>query len=186
MFKIFLTGSTAGLAGSIIGLGGGFVAIPMLARVTALTQHQIQANSLGCVLATGVAGSIGYLSAGHSLDVLAAACMTCGGLVTAPLGARYAARLSGNKMRKALGLLMLGCAPLIPLKDNLTAAKRVEERKVQESGNNKEVRNESELAFRVAASASIGGISGFLAGMFGYVEFLSCRAHLFHIQRFLH
>ncbi|CAM9274778.1 unnamed protein product, partial [Choristocarpus tenellus] len=58
-------GGTAGLLGSLVGLGGGFIAIPALTGLLRLNQHQAHGTSLGAVLATGAAGSAAYALTGE-------------------------------------------------------------------------------------------------------------------------
>ncbi len=54
--KGFATGALAGVLGSWLGLGGGFVSLPILTMALRLTQHQAHATSLCAVTATGLAG----------------------------------------------------------------------------------------------------------------------------------
>jgi hypothetical protein len=54
--KAFATGALAGAFGSWVGLGGGFVSLPILTMVLRLTQHQAHGTSLCAVTATGFAG----------------------------------------------------------------------------------------------------------------------------------
>ena len=54
-------GACAGFAGSLVGLGGGFVAVPMMTNVLKLTQHQAHGTSLAVVAATGTAGGMAFL-----------------------------------------------------------------------------------------------------------------------------
>ena len=54
--KGFATGALAGAFGSWVGLGGGFVSLPILTMVLRLTQHQAHGTSLCAVTATGFAG----------------------------------------------------------------------------------------------------------------------------------
>lgn len=57
----FVTGTVAGLLGSLAGMGGGFVMIPMMtSRLLNLTQHQAHGTSLFAVMLTGIAGAISY------------------------------------------------------------------------------------------------------------------------------
>lgn len=54
--KGFATGALAGAFGSWVGLGGGFVSLPILTLVLRLTQHQAHGTSLCAVATTGFAG----------------------------------------------------------------------------------------------------------------------------------
>ena len=55
--KGFATGALAGAFGSWVGLGGGFVSLPILTMALRLTQHQAHGTSLTAVTATGLAGA---------------------------------------------------------------------------------------------------------------------------------
>ncbi|CAN0353836.1 unnamed protein product, partial [Ectocarpus sp. 8 AP-2014] len=104
----------AGSLGSLVGLGGGFVAIPLLTGWLGLTQHQAHGTSLGAVFATGAAGSTAYALAGH-VDYQAAGAIAVAGMAAAHAGARCTAGVDGNSLKMALGVLMLAVAPLVPL-----------------------------------------------------------------------
>ena len=152
MAKVVGVGTCAGLLGSLVGLGGGFVAIPMLTGALKLSQHQAHGTSLAAVVGTGTAGALSYGSLG-SVDWTSAAAITAGGVFTAPLGARFASRLSQRHLKMAMGCFQLAVAPLIPLKPYLIS-------KAEDST--------SPLSeHRQIAMAAIGGMSGFLAGLFG-------------------
>ena len=95
--KVFGAGLAAGSAGSLVGMGGGFVAIPaMTSRFIGLSQHEAHATSLVSVLFTGTAGGASFALAG-SVDWAVAATVAGGGIVTAQLGARFARQLPGNR-----------------------------------------------------------------------------------------
>jgi hypothetical protein len=69
--KSFSIGSLAGLLGSLAGMGGGFVMIPMMtaSRGLRLTQHQAHGTSLFAVGSTGLFGALAYgIKAGEGGD----------------------------------------------------------------------------------------------------------------------
>jgi uncharacterized protein len=110
----FLIGSCAGCLGSLAGMGGGFVLIPMLtSSVMRLSQHQAHATSLFAVTATGIAGAISYAD---DVNIDGAIAIGLSGMITARLGAQMASRWSGTALRKALGIAMLVVAPMVPAK----------------------------------------------------------------------
>ena len=112
--KALAIGSLAGLCGSLVGLGGGFVMIPMMtSKLIRLTQHQAHGTSLFAVTTTGIAGALGYSG---KVDYEAAAAIAATGMVTARLGAMATSKLSEKMLRKALGVSMICVAPLVPLK----------------------------------------------------------------------
>jgi len=56
-----LAGLAGGLLGSILGLGGGILIVPILTLLLGLPMHMAVATSLAAVAATSVASSAGYL-----------------------------------------------------------------------------------------------------------------------------
>jgi hypothetical protein len=59
--KAFCIGSCAGFLGSLAGMGGGFVMIPLMtSRLLQLSQHQAHGTSLFAVATTGAAGALSY------------------------------------------------------------------------------------------------------------------------------
>eukprot|EP00903_Cladosiphon_okamuranus_P015302 g14136.t1 len=109
-------GGGAGMIGSLVGMGGGFVAIPFLTGWLGLTQHQAHGTSLAAVFATGAAGSTAYALAGH-VDYQAAGAMAVAGVAAAHAGARCTAGVDGPTLKLALGVLMLVVAPMLPVRD---------------------------------------------------------------------
>jgi uncharacterized protein len=62
----FFIGTLAGACGSLAGMGGGFVMIPLMTskRLLGLTQHQAHGTSLFAVTATSIAGALSYGTGG--------------------------------------------------------------------------------------------------------------------------
>ena len=166
--KAFAIGSLAGVCGSLAGMGGGFVMIPLMtsSRLLGLSQHQAHGTSLFAVAATGVAGALGYQ--GHVQYDAAAAIAACG-IVTAGLGASVTTRLSATKLKQALGVFMILVAPLVPLKAYLSHHDTDEPTTTTTTTTNHMQTTTPEKSWpqRLLPPAMIGLGSGFLAGLFG-------------------
>lgn len=157
----FGIGSFAGVIGSLAGMGGGFVMIPLMtSRLLGISQHAAHGTSLFAVAATGIAGAIGYGLKDH-VDFYAAASIATCGIVTARFGARAITRLSEASLKRALGIFMICVAPLVPLKAYIA----------ENYGTKDDTRTshptEKSLVGRVIPAGIIGIGSGFLAGLFG-------------------
>jgi hypothetical protein len=111
----FVVGTAAGALGSLAGMGGGFVMIPLMtsSRILGLTQHQAHGTSLFAVMCTGLAGAISY---GDQVQLESAAAIAACGMLSARMGAQMTNYISGRALKQALGVLMLAVAPIVPAK----------------------------------------------------------------------
>lgn len=163
-----------GFSGSLVGLGGGFVVIPLLTGLARLSQHHAHAVSLCGVAATSLGSSVAFSSHG-CVDWVAALPLATGALVTAALGARFSQRLDGKRLKRALGVLMICVAPMIPLKDDVLSGIRAwkQEAARAEAGVGSEPvaadAAEAQRDWRVAALPvlALGAFTGFCSGLFG-------------------
>ena len=160
--KSLMIGTIAGMCGSLAGMGGGFLMIPLMTskRLLGLTQHQAHGTSLFAVATTGLAGAISYSG---EVDFEAAGMIALFGMATASIGANATTKLSGATLKKALGVFMLLVAPTIPLKDYFTDPEKKEKKELEKSDKVEEY----SFIRKYVVPAGIGTCSGFLAGMFG-------------------
>lgn len=188
--KSFSIGSLAGMLGSLAGMGGGFVMIPMMtaSRGLRLTQHQAHGTSLFAVGSTGLFGALAYgIKTGgdeddntantHSTDTKTpqqqglveldiALALTASAMITARFGAIASSKLSERSLKRALGAFMLFVAPLVPGKKWLEGKESRENEIIQaqiQAGIDKQPSNLE----RLLPASFIGTFSGFLSGMFG-------------------
>jgi uncharacterized membrane protein YfcA len=78
----FGAGAGGGGLGSLVGLGGGFVIVPVLTGFAKFSQHQAHGTSLACVASCSIAGASAYGMDG-ALNLPAAAIMAAGASLTA-------------------------------------------------------------------------------------------------------
>ena len=169
----FTIGTLAGTCGSLAGMGGGFIMIPLMTSTHKLlsmnlTQHVAHGTSLFAVAATGIAGATSYAtSTKEAVDVESAVCITVCAMMTARLGALYSTKLSQVSLKKVLGVFMICVSPIIPLKPYLNG---------WNSGSGNAGRSASDgetnalFSTKVKDSIISGGIglgSGFMAGLLG-------------------
>jgi uncharacterized membrane protein YfcA len=117
--KTSAIGFIAGFGGSLAGMGGGFVMIPLLTSTRIgvnLTQHGAHGSSLFAVAATGAAGALSYWD---YVDLKAAAAIAVPAMFAARFGAKATSYFSENTLKMSLGWYMLMIAPSIPFKDTI-------------------------------------------------------------------
>src|SRR2546422_9647165 len=101
-----LAGAVAGIAGGLFGVGGGLILVPLLAGAFRLTQHQAHATSLAVIGATALAALVVY-GAHANVAWSIAAVVAVGSRLTAPLGARWAARGSARGRTRAFACFVV-------------------------------------------------------------------------------
>ncbi|HVY14558.1 MAG TPA: sulfite exporter TauE/SafE family protein [Rhodopila sp.] len=100
-------GVAAGIVGGLAGGGGGIVIVPALDHFTSLRRSEIHGTSTLANIAIAVAGVAFYVLRGGSLDLVAGPGMVVGGLVGAPLGARFAKQSSEILLRTIFILVLV-------------------------------------------------------------------------------
>lgn len=104
-----LLGMLFGTIGGMFGIGGGLIAIPMLALVFGLDQHIAQGTGLVMVVPNVVMAIWGYHQR-NRIDWGRALTLAVGGLVFGALGAWLAAGLPERAMRLGFAAFMVGIA----------------------------------------------------------------------------
>lgn len=94
--------------GGLLGVGGGFIMLPLQVLWTRLSQRQANANSLAAVLAIAVAALLVYLfgSPRPQVDLRFALLLIGGGIGGSFVGARLALRVSERNLRMAVAVLL--------------------------------------------------------------------------------
>lgn len=103
-------GGLAGAVGSMIGLGGGIITVPLL-RFMGLPQKKASATSLPMVVVGAAAASLSWqlhTPDGVGLDVHGALLMGSMAALCSPLGVRLSMRFQGKYVSRAMGFFMFG------------------------------------------------------------------------------
>jgi len=96
---LLATGAAAGIVGGLAGGGGGIVTVPVLDHITTLTRSENHGTSTFVNVFVAVAGVSFYIWRGGHIDVDAGLGMIVGGIIGAPLGARFAKKSSDALLR---------------------------------------------------------------------------------------
>lgn len=102
-------GLSAGLLGGLLGVGGGFVVVPLMVAFFAFAQKRAQATSLAMIIATGTAGVVPYALSGEVVLAPAAA-IVAGGLVGSAVGTELVHRMSEGLVRLVFAVVVLAAA----------------------------------------------------------------------------
>ena len=102
-------GALAGIFSGLFGVGGGIIAIPLLALGLGFPQHLAQGTAAFMILPTVAAVGLRYLRAGHA-DVGAALMLAIGAVPLGFLSASLAQRLSQIVLRRGFAILLVALA----------------------------------------------------------------------------
>jgi uncharacterized membrane protein YfcA len=103
------TGIATGAVTGLVGVGGGFLFVPVLVLAGGLPMRSAAGTSLVAITANSLAALLGHL--GHvALPLALAAPLTAASIAGAVLGARLAGRLPERTLRRAFGALVIAIA----------------------------------------------------------------------------
>jgi uncharacterized protein len=97
-------GLAGGFLGSLLGVGGGFVMVPLQVMWARVGQHAANGTSLAAIAPLTLAGMAVYAVAGGGVDWRLALLLALGSVIGAPLGARWAARLPEHTLRRVVAV----------------------------------------------------------------------------------
>lgn len=113
-------GFGVGVLSAIMGVGGGFILVPLMIYVLGMPTAVVIGTSLFQIIF--VSANVTFLQAtqNQTVDLVLALLLVLGGVVGAQFGGRFAGRLPADSLRIMLGLLILGVAAKL-LGDLVTA-----------------------------------------------------------------
>jgi uncharacterized membrane protein YfcA len=100
-------GLIIGFVGAIMGIGGGFLLVPMLIYVLRVPTSVVIGTSMVLTLVTMAVATILHAATNHLVDVVLALLLMVGGVIGAQFGARAGQKLAADRLRLLLGLLVV-------------------------------------------------------------------------------
>ena len=172
--ELFGAAFVASVCGSMVGLGGGFILVPLLRVVFGLPPAEVAGTSLVLVTANSAAGSLTYLLQ-RQVNVRLGLIFACGGLPGSILGAIATKYISGPVFDWIFsGFLLLIAADMI-FNAQLRVAGRVE----HPAGGSKPMsyRAAVGLGFLVGLVSSLFGVGGGVITVPSMLYFSTLPAH---------
>jgi uncharacterized membrane protein YfcA len=103
---VWAIGFTIGFVGAIMGIGGGFLLVPMLIYFLRVPTATVIGTSMVLTLVTMASATVMHAVTNHLVDAVLALILMVGGVVGAQFGARTGQRMRGEWLRLLLGLLV--------------------------------------------------------------------------------
>lgn len=103
----FLVGGFVGMLAAIMGLGGGFIMVPMMCYVLSMPMHVVVGTNLFQEVFVCANVTIMQATSNHTVDLLLAIILLIGSSIGAQLGARFSVRLKANNLKTLLACIVL-------------------------------------------------------------------------------
>ena len=100
-------GGLVGVLSAIMGVGGGFIMVPVMVYMLRMPMHVVVGTSLFQVLFTCINVTIMQSAANHTVDFVLALLLLIGSAVGAQIGARLGRRLKGDQLKIYLSGIVL-------------------------------------------------------------------------------
>jgi uncharacterized membrane protein YfcA len=103
---VWVIGFVIGFVGAIMGIGGGFLLVPMLIYILRVPTATVIGTSMVLTLVTMASATVMHAATNHLVDAVLALILMVGGVIGAQFGARTGQRMRGERLRLLLGLLV--------------------------------------------------------------------------------
>jgi len=103
---VWAIGFIIGFVGAIMGIGGGFLLVPMLIYFLRVPTATVIGTSMVLTLVTMASATVMHAATNHLVDAVLALILMVGGAIGAQFGARTGARMRGERLRLLLGILV--------------------------------------------------------------------------------
>ncbi len=106
VIPVWVIGFAMGFLGAIMGIGGGFILVPLLIYVLRVPTNVVIGTSLVLTLMTMATATVLHAVTNHLVDALLALILMLGGVTGAQFGAQAGQRMHSERLRLLLGLLI--------------------------------------------------------------------------------
>jgi uncharacterized membrane protein YfcA len=103
---VWAIGFIIGFFGALMGIGGGFLLVPMLIYFLRVPTATVIGTSMVLTLVTMASATVMHAATNHLVDAVLALILMVGGVVGAQFGARAGQNMRGERLRLLLGLLV--------------------------------------------------------------------------------
>ena len=107
VIPVVTVGLIIGFIGAVMGIGGGFILIPIMIYLLRVPTSTVIGTSMVLTLVTMVFATMLHAVTNHLVDAVLALILMIGGVTGAQFGARAGQKIRGEHLRLLLGLLIL-------------------------------------------------------------------------------
>jgi len=107
IIPVVAIGVLIGFLGAVMGIGGGFILVPLLIYLLRVPTSTVIGTSMVLTLVTMMFATLLHAATNHLVDAVLALILMVGGVTGAQFGARAGQMIRGEQLRLLLGLLIL-------------------------------------------------------------------------------
>jgi hypothetical protein len=107
VIPVIFVGLVIGFIGAIMGIGGGFILVPLMIYLLRVPTSTVIGTSMVLTLVTMIFATMLHAVTNHLVDAVLALILMVGGVTGAQFGARAGQKIRGEHLRLLLGLLVL-------------------------------------------------------------------------------
>ena len=102
-----IVGFLMGLLASFMGVGGGFLMIPVMIYLIGMPTNVVIGTSLFGIVVVSTVSSFAHATQNHNVDIVLALLLAVGAVIGAQYGSRFGLRLKGEYLRTLLAAMVL-------------------------------------------------------------------------------
>jgi uncharacterized membrane protein YfcA len=106
IISMIIIGAVTGALSGLLGVGGGFILVPIMVYLLGMNQHRAHGTSLAVISMVVISSAMFYNKHGN-VDWLVAIELAIGGVIGAMIGARICTLICAGKLRRLFGALMM-------------------------------------------------------------------------------
>src|SRR4029077_10027457 len=107
VIPVIVIGLVIGFIGAVMGIGGGFILVPLMIYVLRVPTSTVIGTSMVLTLVTMLFATVLHAVTNHLVDAVLALILMIGGVTGAQFGARAGQKIRGEQLRLWRGLLIL-------------------------------------------------------------------------------
>jgi uncharacterized membrane protein YfcA len=107
VIPVWLIGFVMGFIGAVMGIGGGFLLVPMLVYLLRVPTATVIGTSTVLTLVTMISATLLHAATNHQVDAVLALILMVGGAIGAQFGAQAGQKMRAERLRLLLGVLIL-------------------------------------------------------------------------------
>lgn len=107
VIPVWIIGFVMGFVGAVMGVGGGFLLVPMLVYLLRVPTATVIGTSTVLTLVTMISATLLHAATNHQVDAVLALMLMAGGSIGAQFGAQAGHKMRAERLRLLLGILIL-------------------------------------------------------------------------------